>query len=198
MANEDTPTLRVKVDADISTFEEKLNEASKLSARFSQTLGQAFVDVSLKGKSLGDTLRSLAVRLSDLTLKAVFKPLTDQLGSGLADAVTGATFAPFAKGGAFARGGPLPMPFAGGGVIASPISFPLAGNRTGIAGEGGPEAILPLTRGADGSLGVRSSGSAGVNVTFNVTTPDAERFRRSETQLAALLARAVSQGQRNL
>ena len=38
----------------------------------------------------------------------------------------------------------------------------------------------------------------GINVTFNVTTPDLESFRRSETQLAALLARAVAQGQRNL
>lgn len=197
MANEEAPMLRVKVDADISNFEEKLNEASKLSARFSTSLGQAFVDVSLKGKSLGDTLRGLALRLSELTLKSVFKPLTDQLGDGLAGLVSGG-FAPFAKGGAFSGGVPLPMPFAGGGVIASPISFPLAGNRTGIAGESGPEAILPLTRGADGSLGVRSSGAAGVSVTFNVSTPDAESFRRSETQLAALLARAVSQGQRNL
>jgi hypothetical protein len=35
-------------------------------------------------------------------------------------------------------------------------------------------------------------------VTFNVTAQDAESFRRSETQIAAMLARAVSLGQRNL
>jgi hypothetical protein len=35
-------------------------------------------------------------------------------------------------------------------------------------------------------------------VTVNIATPDADSFRRSETQLAALLARAVAQGQRNL
>jgi hypothetical protein len=45
---------------------------------------------------------------------------------------------------------------------------------------------------------VRAGGSAGLHVTFNVTTPDAESFRRSETQVAALLARAVALGQRNL
>jgi phage terminase large subunit-like protein len=71
-------------------------------------------------------------------------------------------------------------------------------NRIGLAGERGPEAILPLARGPDGRLGVRAEGSAGISVTFNVTTPDADSFRRSETQLAALLARAVAQGQRNL
>ena len=102
----------------------------------------------------------------------------------------------FAKGGVIQRG--MPVPFADGGIISSPITFPLAGNRVGLAGERGAEAILPLARGPDGRLGVRADGGGGIHVTFNVTTPDAESFRRSETQLAALLARAVSQGQRNL
>jgi phage-related minor tail protein len=102
----------------------------------------------------------------------------------------------FSKGGAIARG--VPVPFASGGIIQSPIAFPLAGGRMGLAGERGAEAIMPLSRGADGRLGVAARGSGGVNVTFNVTTPDAESFRRSETQVAAMLARAVSLGQRNL
>jgi phage-related minor tail protein len=92
----------------------------------------------------------------------------------------------------------MPVPFAQGGVIASPIAFPLAGGRTGIAGEHGAEAILPLARGPDGRLGVRADSSGAVHVTFNVATPDVDSFRRSETQLAAMLARAVSSGQRNL
>jgi hypothetical protein len=51
--------------------------------------------------------------------------------------------------------------------------------------------MLPAT-----GVGVRSG--AGPSVVLNVTTPDADSFRRSETQLAALIARAVGQGQRNL
>jgi phage-related minor tail protein len=93
---------------------------------------------------------------------------------------------------------PLPVPFAQGGVIASPIAFPLGGNRLGLAGERGPEAILPLARGPDGALGVRAQGQGAVAITFNITTPDADSFRRSETQIAALLARVVGSGQRNL
>lgn len=193
------PGLTFKVQADTHEIEDQLAALSKLSTRFSTTLSQAFVDTTIKGRGLGDTLRTLTVSLSELTLKSVFQPLTSQIGAGLTGMLGNAAtlFNPvaFAKGGAFS---PMPTPFADGGVIASPVAFPLAGNRTGLAGEAGPEAILPLARGPDGSLGVRSAASGGVAVTFNITTPDAESFRRSETQISAMLARAVAQGQRNL
>ena len=84
-------------------------------------------------------------------------------------------------------------------MIASPTFFPLAGGRAGLMGERGAEAIMPLARGRDGRLGVRASGGgAATRVTINVTTPDVEGFRRSQSQIAAMLSRTVSQGQRNL
>ena len=193
MPDDLTPTLTVTIDADTRPLEAQLAEVSKAGARFSNALSQSFVDLALKGRSFGDVLRSLALRLSELALKAAFKPLTDSIGNALAGLVGGAAFA---RGGVIRQG--LPVPFAQGGVIASPIAFPLAGNRLGLAGERGPEAILPLARGSDGRLGVHADGGAGIAVTVNISTPDVESFRRSETQLAALLARAVAQGQRNL
>ncbi|MGE0851149.1 MAG: phage tail tape measure protein [Hyphomicrobiaceae bacterium] len=193
MADDTTPTLTVRIDADISDLRQQLAEAGRLGNRLGSTLSAAFVDVALRGRGLSDVLRTLALRLSEIALKAAFRPLTDALGGALAGAFAGAAFA---RGGVV-RGG-LPVPFAHGGVISSPIAFPLAGNRVGLAGERGAEAILPLARGPDGRLGVRAGAAGGVNVTFNISTPDAESFRRSETQIAALLARAVSQGQRNL
>jgi phage-related minor tail protein len=193
MPDTTTPTLTVRIDADTTDLRQQLNDAAKLSTKFSNALGNSFVDLALRGRGLSDLLRTLALRLSEIALKAAFKPLTDALGGALAGAFTPVAFA---KGGVIAP--PMPVPFAQGGVIASPIAFPLGGSRTGVAGERGPEAILPLARGPDGSLGVRAAAGGGLNVTFNVTTPDAESFRRSETQIAALLARAVGQGQRNL
>jgi phage-related minor tail protein len=193
MADFPAPTLTVIVDADISPLERQLADAARLGSRFGSALSQSLADVALRGKSLGDVLRSLALRLSELALKAAFQPLTSALGSAVAGAFGGAL--PFARGGVLQRA--MPVPFADGGVIASPIAFPLAGNRLGIAGERGPEAILPLARGADGRLGVRASGG-GINVTVNIATPDIDSFRRSESQLAALFARAVGYGQRNL
>jgi phage-related minor tail protein len=56
---------------------------------------------------------------------------------------------------------------------------------------------MPLARGADGKLGVRGGGDA-VNVTIHIATPDVASFRQSQSQIASLVARAVSRGQRNL
>lgn len=52
-------------------------------------------------------------------------------------------------------------PFANGGVVNKPTIFPMA-NGTGLMGEAGPEAIMPLTR-KNGKLGVQGSG-----ITVNV------------------------------
>ena len=67
---------------------------------------------------------------------------------------------------------------------------------TGLMGEAGPEAIMPLARDADGKLGVRGGG--GAHVTVNIQTPDAQSFQRSQSQVSAAIARAVARGQRNL
>jgi hypothetical protein len=37
-----------------------------------------------------------------------------------------------------------------------------------------------------------------VRIVMNISTPDAESFRRSEAQVSASLARAVARGQRSL
>ena len=83
--------------------------------------------------------------------------------------------------------------------MAAPTYFPLRGGL-GLMGEQGAEAILPLARGADGRLGVRTSGANDrpVAVTVHIATPDADSFRRSEAQVSAALARAVARGRRGL
>lgn len=61
------------------------------------------------------------------------------------------------------------VPFARGGIVRRPTLFPFA-NGTGLMGEAGPEAIMPLRRGRNGALGVEASGGGGdgglvVNIT---------------------------------
>jgi phage-related minor tail protein len=187
-------TWTVRVDADTAPLEEQLKVATGLGRQFSSALINAFEGIAIKGRSLGDVLKSLALSLSNMVLKAAFRPLEQGFGNLLSGLFSGGFG--FAKGAAFQQG--LPVPFAKGGIINSPIAFPLARGRTGIAGERGAEAIMPLARGPDGRLGVVSQGGGGISVTFNVATPDVESFRRSETQVAAMLARAVALGQRNL
>jgi hypothetical protein len=64
--------------------------------------------------------------------------------------IGGVPLVPNAKGNVFAQN--KIIPYANGGVIDKPTILPLAG-------EAGPEAILPLQRGSDGKLGVKSNES---------------------------------------
>jgi phage-related minor tail protein len=196
MAQLDAPveTWTVAIDADTSALQSELRRAAGLGRQFSSALVGAFDSIAIKGKNVGDVLRSLALRLSDIVLKTALRPLEQGFGNLVTGLLSGGMG--FAKGGVVHGG--LPVPFAAGGVIQSPIAFPLSGGRTGIAGERGAEAIMPLARGPDGRLGVAARGASAMNVTFNVTAQDAQSFMRSETQIAAMLTRAVSLGQRNL
>tara|TARA_Y100000310_G_C20549926_1_gene747536 strand:+ start:143 stop:484 length:342 start_codon:yes stop_codon:yes gene_type:complete len=98
--------------------------------------------------------------------------------------------------GGAAKGASFPgrvIPFATGGVVHRRTEFDLAA-ATGVMGEAGPEAILPLSRMADGNLGVQTQGGTGqvnniTNVRMTVTTPDADSFRRSRRQITADLRR---------
>lgn len=87
--------------------------------------------------------------------------------------------------------------FARGGVVDGPTHFPMRGG-VGLMGEAGPEAIMPLARGADGRLGVRGGGGGGVSVTMHISTPDVAGFQRSQSQIAAEMTRAMKRGRRNL
>lgn len=177
--------LFVVIGGDIAPLRAALADASRLSSRFAHDLTRAFADAALKGRSLAEVLKDLALSLSSRAFEAALQPLTRALGEGLSRIV----------GGGLAH----VLPFAQGGVIAAPVAFPLGPRKLGLAGEAGPEAILPLARGRDGRLGVRAEGGGpSVSITFNVTAQDAASFRRSEGQIAAMLSRAVARGQRNL
>lgn len=188
-------TWTVAIDADTSAFQTELARSTTLGRQFGATLGRAFEGLAVQGRGLGDVLRSLALGLSKMAFTAAFKPLEQALGNAFTGLLSGAGTA-FGSGGVLPQG--TPQLFAKGGVVSAPVAFPL-GRGTGIAGERGAEAILPLARGPDGRLGVAASGGAsGVSIAFNVTTSDAESFRRSEAQITALVARAVGRGQRSL
>ena len=171
-------------------------EVNTLSTGISGGLRKAFDGLVFDGMKLNDALKSVAKTIVDTVYSIAMKPVTGALGGLLAQGVAGVMGAgmPFANGGAFAQG--KVMPFAKGGIVGAPTTFPMRGGR-GLMGEAGPEAILPLTRGPDGRLGVQSAGGRAVNVVMNITTPDVQGFQRSQTQVAAQVTRALARGQRN-
>ncbi len=171
-------------------------DLGNLERGFSTGLRKAFDGLVLDGAKLSDVLGTVAQSMINTAYSAAVQPVTNQLGSLLADGLNSAVSSvmPFADGASFSQG--RVMPFAQGGIVSSPTSFPMRGG-TGLMGEAGPEAIMPLARGADGRLGVRTQGSSPVSVTMNITTPDAQGFQRSQGQIATQMARALGRSQRN-
>lgn len=93
---------------------------------------------------------------------------------GASQAGYGSAYFPQALGGAWSGGVQM---FAKGGaftnsVLNQPTAFGMAGGKLGVAGEAGPEAIMPLARGADGSLGVQVvGGNQGGGTVVQVNAP---------------------------
>lgn len=194
MAAAATRAFGAETTRTLSSVTSDYRRASAGGRDFGRTLTSAFDDVALRGKSLSETLRKLALNLSKLVLNSAVNSIGNSFGASFSG-LAGSLFAN-ADGNVIA-GGRI-QPFAKGGVVSSPLLFPLQGG-TGLAGEAGAEAILPLQRGSDGRLGVAAGGAAQpMQITFNVTATDADSFRRSETQIAAMIARATSRGQRNM
>jgi phage-related minor tail protein len=155
----------------------EMQDLSKLADSFGNKLVGAFASAIIHGRSLGDIVKGLALSLSQTALSAALKPLGNLVGSLFSGAQNNTT------------------PFADGGVVNSPMLFPMRGGN-GLMGEAGPEAIMPLARGADGKLGVRGGG--GNHVTINISTPDIQSFRQSQGQIVAMMNQALQRGQRNL
>jgi len=181
MADELFPNSFNRELTDVSLELERIGDLADGVAR---SISTAFRGALVDGKSFKSVLGDIARSFADIALKAAIKPLGDMVG-GLV-------------GNLFAGTNPAlgnVTPFAKGGVIATPSYFPLGRGGTGLAGEAGPEAIMPLARGPDGRLGVAGGGGA-VNVTFNVTASDARSFAASEAEISAMLLRAVKRGTR--
>lgn len=188
-------------DGELSRMRENLaitgREVNTLSTGIGSGLRKAFDGLVFDGMKLSDALKGVGQSMAGTFYSAAMRPVQNALGGLISQGVQGlfGGAAAFAQGGAFSQG--RVMPFARGGVVTSPVGFPMRGGR-GLMGEAGPEAILPLARGADGRLGVQAAGGGRpVTVVMNVTTPDVQGFQRSQGQIAAQAARALARGQRN-
>ncbi|MEM7470046.1 MAG: phage tail tape measure protein [Pseudomonadota bacterium] len=172
-------------------------EVQSLSLSIGGGLRKAFDGLVFDGEKLSDALKTVADSMINAAYNAAIKPVTNGFGSVLANGVNSIVsgILPFEKGGSFSQG--RVMPFAKGGIVSSPTNFPMRGGM-GLMGEAGPEAIMPLSRGADGKLGVSMGGGGRpVQVVMNVSTPDVAGFQKSQSQIAAQMNRAMARGQRN-
>ncbi|MEP1206729.1 MAG: phage tail tape measure protein [Rhizobiaceae bacterium] len=181
-------------------IEKDLSELDKLAKSFGNSFTASLKQSIAEGRSFQDTLKAIGLQLSSTALQAALQPLQNSVGSSFGNILNG-FLAPSTTG----QGQAGLTRMARGGVVASPTFFATPGGG-GLMGEAGPEAVLPLARGSDGRLGVQATSSGGsgsaaaapANITFNVSTPDVQGFRRSQAQISTMLTRTVNRGRRHL
>ena len=162
---------------------------------------QAFADAAV------NSLNRIIEKLLDRTLDGFLSNLFPTSGAKL-QAASLSTIAAnpsiFAKGGIFGTA----EKFAKGGtftnqIVTSPTLFKFAnGGKFGEMGEAGPEAIMPLTRGPNGALGVQAHGSGSRKAEINIKQDFHMEGVMTPNDVAAMVrqgsAAAVQEVRRNL
>jgi hypothetical protein len=180
--------------------QEVVEEASAKQQSIADTLqssmSTAFMSMVDGTKSFSDAMKDMA--------RSVIKQLFDILvvqklvgsfdskagkGSGIVGAIMGA----FQADGGVWAGGSQVQAYANGGVVNGPTNFPMSGNKMGLMGEAGPEAIMPLKRGSNGKLGVQMEGGGGGDVihisqSFNFQANGDETVKKLIAQAAPKIA----------
>jgi hypothetical protein len=147
-----------------------------LSNTIASSFSDSFMSIVDGTATVKDAFRAMALDI----VKHLYKVLVmQQMINSIGGAMSGSSNATIAKiggglesykaanGAAFSGGNVIP--FASGGVVGSPTYFGMGGGQTGLMGEAGPEAIMPLKRGPDGKLGVATtSNSQSVTVVQNI------------------------------
>lgn len=190
-----TSVFRTEIEDVSDTMRAASKDASGLSRSLGTGLKSAFQGLVFDGARLSDTLGQIGRGFASSVFNSAITPITKAIGGFVSNGLSAITGGAFAKGGVFSNGNVTA--FANGGIVNGPTTFPMRGG-VGLMGEAGPEAIMPLARGADGRLGVRGGQARSVNITMNITTPDVAGFSRSRSQIAAQVSRALGRGNRNL
>ncbi|MGY5812001.1 phage tail length tape measure family protein [Rhizobium sp. LEGMi198b] len=188
-------------DAQLIRSNEQLKQSRDLAGDFASTLANGLRQGEGLWKSFGDAATSVLSKISDMLLNDVLNSLfrvnsaaSSSGGGGFLSGLLGLFGGGSSSGfdlGAGATAFTGTQPFANGGIFSNsivtrPTLFPFA-KGTGLMGEAGPEAIMPLRRDASGRLGVSSpsndnrssssSGTSGVHVSLGVAFDQDEGFR---------------------
>ncbi len=183
--------LVVEIAADLSPMSQSLSQAGQqlsyfatgsvgaaardMTGAFSATFGALEKSVVKAARTGELSIRGMVdAMLTDLARVAVRSTVIEPIESaarGLAGAIVSAL-------GARALGGPV----AAGGAY--------------LVGERGPELFVPSTNG--NIVAGDAVARARPQIIVNVQTPNAQSFMKSESQVAAMMTRALIRGQRNL
>lgn len=170
-------------------MEDHIKNIESMGKGVGGAFGRAFDDAILEGKKFSEVMIGLLKDIQAAIFKSMIsQPLANAISSGVssffspsgvgATKTVSVTPAASKHGNVFANGSIVP--FATGGIIGSPMMFPMAGGKTGLAGEAGKEAILPLTRTSGGDLGVKTTGAN--RTVVNVYAPPGSSVKQDSSQ----------------
>jgi hypothetical protein len=195
---------------------EVIEREQEIMDEVADSMSDAFMDMIEGTESVEEAFRSMAYAIiKELYNVMIVQQMvgswnaTSQTGTGITGwlgqlmsaGISGLTGAPAAAPVATANGNAFEngylTAFAGGGVVDSPTLFPMR-NGAGLMGEAGPEAILPLKRGADGKLGVSADGKSGgdivVHNTFTISGSDEATVARALNRALPSIVEATTSG----
>jgi tape measure domain-containing protein len=196
------PTVQAEAIDALNDYEDAIrraggaaNEAQRALRKLGEQTVENFAEAIVQGKSLREVAQGLLMDLGRIFLRQAVS--SSGLGKFFESAI-GGVFGSFGGGGGASvksangnvfSGGRV-VPFATGGVVSGATTFPMADGRTGLMGEAGAEAIMPLTRGPGGKLGVKAQGGGGTTLVQNFDMRGAMLDEIKMRQIAGQAARA--------
>ena len=183
------PIIVADMEAQIEANQKLIDlekQRQALSDHITSSMEDGFMAMVDGTMSVKDAFKSMAYEI----IKELYRVLVVQQMVNAAKMAFG-----FADGGVI-NGGSEVKAYANGGVVGGPTTFPMAGGKTGLMGEAGPEAIMPLKRGANGKLGVQAEGGSGdiyVTNNYSISANTSEDTKRLVTQTIQQAQPALTQ-----
>ncbi len=188
-----TDSYREFINSATNGTDDLSDKIDELSDKISNQLERAMTDTFrtwMDGAiEFGDLMESI---LKDIAAEIMRVMVINDIANATTNAITGGFTSMF--------GGGSTTAFAKGGIVNSPTTFPMS-SGTGLMGEAGPEAIMPLSR-INGDLGVKVSTSpVNINVVNNTNNNvDVQQngdnidilINKIESQIASNMTRGTS------
>lgn len=146
------------------TFGQNINEDLKnIGNSIKADLTNAIITPLREGETAFDRLKTIGLNAVQMVGQAIIQNLLEQISleqtlnaiRGISKGIGMAMAGVMAADGAVFQNGNV-VPFARGGVVNKPTLFPMANGGTGLMGEAGAEAVMPLRRMSNGRLGVEA------------------------------------------
>jgi TP901 family phage tail tape measure protein len=167
----------------LDQLKEKYSNVSEYATQGADAISSIFMAATDGADSALEAVSSLLMKIAEAQLTSAFQDASGSSGLfGMIGSLLNPTSAVAnAKGGVYSS---QSLSAYSGSVVSKPTTFAFA-NGAGLMGEAGPEAIMPLSRGSDGKLGVATSGGnsggTNMNVTVNNTNGDNQVSTRKQS-----------------